>query len=479
MKPFIFSLPIKLSLLLLCVCSLAYAQNLPTQLYSTGIYAEDQIDILVSAPTGEEVLYAAPGGIISQSMEGAWAFPNWQKASIAAPSSPYLGFRNSFPEDSLNPLYWDGALDPNLQFYTPMDTDPIGDNLYSPLGLDIVATKISFSADRIYFAIYNASGSFPVSSGLTYYSYMPILANPDASGDDNPIAFGLMYTVNVAGIISPGLYKLSGTGMDGLMRMGNIQQAVEGSALLISCALADLLADADFSSWFNVNNPRISTVTTTSRITLVNGVQQSDNTTGMELLLLPRTIPLVNNSAPLLSAAGFTPNPENSIAAQITYFDNDANFPRLASVSIDGGEEYPLVPVELGVPGFTAPVVFHNANLPVQANWSELRFRFSHGDDFVYQTLHNSSAAQDLVQNARFGFTVFPNPSSKSILLKSESPESAEYSIFNLRGQKIGSYIQADANSEVAIDISAYAPGLYFVRSSGKKTSVQRFVKLK
>ena len=141
--------------LLTIFVSLAFAQAPLSQIFSTGINPLSQVDILVKSIPGETVFSEAPGGITQQNMQVFWNDPAWQTATINESANPYVGFRNENGELRVNPVFWNSALDPDLSYYTPLETDPVGDHLFNSPWLDITATKVSFSQNRLYFAISN------------------------------------------------------------------------------------------------------------------------------------------------------------------------------------------------------------------------------------------------------------------------------------------------------------------------------------
>ncbi len=466
------------TLALLFICSILNAQPVLNKLFSSGIYNGNQIDILVNGPAGTSAFGFVDGDAFDNALTPAWDTSNWQWGTITNPSNGYLGFWYPLPEYTINPLFHPGTQDPELSYYTSLGTDPMDDNIFpSSSWLDLWAYESCFSEERLYFAMYNNGGSYPISSGTTFFAYMPVLVDPDADPTADPIVFGLMYTVSVPGVISPGLYKISGTGFSGLTRIGDIVTSIQDGCLLLSCARADLLADPDFNSWFDSNNPRVVTTATTSRISLVSGIQQADTTEGRNLVLRPQAIPFENLYAPMLSAPELVNGAENLLIPRITYFDQDANFPRIASFSIDGGEEYPLSPVNLGTEAFDAPVVFSSAGIPEPSEWNDLRFRFSHGDGFIYQTITNGSGIADENINDAPVLSISPNPVQGAMTVKNSIPETMSYAIYNLKGQKVKE-IRQEGNSELKLDTSQFLPGIYFLKPMKPEERNIRFVKL-
>jgi hypothetical protein len=58
---------------------------------------------------------------------------------------------------------------------------------------------------------------------------------------------------------------------------------------------------------------------------------------------------------------------------------------------------------------------------------------------------------------SNFKYSVYPNPASDQFLVKAElsNPETVQFSLFNLLGERILSEIQRDVNGQVYFDISS------------------------
>ncbi|MDZ4122181.1 MAG: T9SS type A sorting domain-containing protein, partial [Candidatus Cloacimonadaceae bacterium] len=314
----------------------------------------------------------------------------------------------------------------------------------------------------------NNGNGFPTSSGLTYFSYMAIMVNPDADPESNPPVFGLMYTVNLSGVISPALYKITGTGFGGLQNIGTIQTHIDtpSNTLFLSCAVADLMADPDFTSWFDPAYPLLGTMAITSRITLISGIQEADRSNAANILILPRLINTQNLHQPSLSDLSYQyTNPENSaMEIEISYSDMDHNFPIYHQVYIDGsflGDLYPVGSID-----FTGLQRYHTGEISLPAGWNTIELRFSdNGTDYATQTIINTSSASDLVSSPA-AFAVYPNPATNllNIKLSSSLKQDGYINIYNLRGQIIKAIpINTYKEDSIAVDISMLPPGLYFV----------------
>jgi hypothetical protein len=477
----LYSLLLTASLLLLfCFSgSVLFADPSYGTVFTNGVYNGNQIDILYYSQYSESLIFNTTAGAVTQAMVPWNGLGDWQTCTIAMPVSSNIGFYRNSPEVSVTPMFWGETGTPPLSYFSPQETDPLGDHLFTSAWLDIVRCDVCYSEERLYFAIRNNHTAFPVSSGLTYYAYMPLLLDPAALPGDDPIVFGLMYTINIAGIMSPGLYKITGTGLGDLNRIGDLQSSIVDQTLVLSCALADLYADQDFMAWFNPNYPLVSTSATSSKITLTAGSQQADMTTGAKLLLSPVILPATNEFAPVLSAPlyAYEPGEQPTLMASILYSDADANFPSIATISVDGGIEHPLVPDGNFHGNFLSGERYTSETIYLTNYWNQIRFRFSHGDGFVYHTLQSSANDDDVLLPAP-QFNIYPNPAAGFISIKSSSPVAKEVKIYNQRGQIVLTGKLTGAMTDTKLDISQLKPGLYFVQDSAGKTTPRKFVKL-
>ncbi len=469
-------------MLMLCLCGV-YLFAMPTYggVYFSGIYGNNQIDILFNSEFNENLIYQTTTGTASQAMVPWNGLAEWQTCSITMPANNNIGFHSDTPEVWATPVFWEGEGTPPLSYFSPLESDPIGDHLFTSAWLDITNCEVCFSGDRLYFAMKNNSTSFPISSGLTYFAYMPILVDPASKPDEGPVVFGLMYTVIFPGIMTPGLYKITGTGTSDLTLIGNIESSVVDQTLILSCSMEDLAADPDFMEWFNPQYPLVTASATTSKITLVSGSQQADMTNGARLLLTQTSIPSANAFAPMLSEPlyAYEPGEQATLMASIVYSDLDGNFPRIASVSVDGGDEYPLVPDTTFSGDFINGERFTSPTIYLANTWNQARFRFSHGDSFVYYTLNSSAIDDEEVLMPIPKLSIYPNPARNSLTIKSDAPFKREVSIYNLRGQKVMACNLSDAKSANELDISQLSPGVYFVQDSAVSKTPQKFVKLR
>ncbi len=466
---------------LILICTVLQAQAPLEVIYGSGIHDTNSASILAPALPDEEVLYYDGTAVVAQPMQDYDLFPSWKTATFPLPAHPYLGFRSTAQETRVNPIFWDQATPPPANGYAPLETDPAGDQIFSNPYLDIQSTAVAFSQSKLHFSVKCNTSTYPVSSGATtFYAYMVVLVDPDALPEDDPIVYGLMYTVDLGTIISPGLYKIVGSGISDLVRIGDITYSIatDTASLLLSCDLDDLLADVDFASWYDDTYPRLTTTAITSRITLTGGNEQADGTEGAKLLLLPQILPLQNDANPVLSGAQaevLNTGGGDVLLANITYYDADANFPRLAQVIVDDGDPMPLIFSPGQTPNYSSAVAFSSAPIPLPDSWDLVTFRFRHGDGYVYQELENGVAVSDATAaSPALDLSLYPNPVADrlSIEAKGSALPNAKLEIFNIRGQRMAEQ-QFSGNSSV-IPVEGMPAGLYFLRISAPGHSLTR-----
>jgi len=469
---------------LLMLSASLHAQAPLAVLYGSGPYLDNgisSIDLLTSSDRAEELIRWDGTALSYQPMQD-WILPGWKSISSAQPVYPYVGFKSDGDSRRVNPVYWNGTDAPPTAFYTQLATDPAGDHLFTNPALDLLELSVSFTDTKLYFSIRNSSGSYPTSSGaITFYSYMAMIIDPEADPDTDPIVFSLMHTVNVTGVIGPGLYKITGSGTSDQIQIGAITHSVEDGALIMSCNLSDLLADPDFSAWFDAEYPLISCGSMTARITLTSGVQEADASDGAEVLPKDRPSPVQNISEPVLSAARVDTGVVSEVhyaQGYVTYFDADANFPRYATFQLDDADAAPLYILPGQSPVFEQSVSFYSEMLPFDGEWSVARFRFAHGDSYVESIVINEVPnADEHIPGAALRLNLYPNPVSELLKVSVTGSQHHSLSLYNLKGQRLIS--RASMNAEESFDISALPAGIYFVRLNSEHGDlIRRVVKL-
>ena len=137
-------------------------------------------------------------------------------------------------------------------------------------------------------------------------SYLIAFADPEAADPDT--VFGLIRTYEVPGTIRTALYKITGPNTEDLIEIGEIgvQEFPAENTLILSCQLADLLADPYFQSWYDPADPRVGVAGFTQRITILGGADDADIAEGGTCHLREFPIAPGINTLPVLSDADFT-----------------------------------------------------------------------------------------------------------------------------------------------------------------------------
>jgi hypothetical protein len=438
--------------------------------YTSGLLTDSQRIVRTRAEQGSVELFTrSTSGIDSHNLLNISDGYNSYQTQIAEPISPYLGFRSISEFNEIIPVFTDTGSTPVFNDYTPLLTDPIGDQAYTFTYLDLRSASATFDNNKLYFALKNNGGGFPTSSGFTYFSYMATLVNPLADSTANTIVYGLMYTVNITGIISPGLYKISGTGLSDMTLIGQISASVDNAnnAILLSCNIADLLADSDFSSWYDVSNPKLGFMALTNKITLTSGIQVADLTSSCHII--PKAISINQSPAmlPQLSNLQIIDSNENQIYVTADYYSPDAFLPVTAEVQFSNG--YVAYLNSLTTPDFESTVMYGcQIDYNQISGWDYATFRFScDGIGFTESVFDNTSLVPE--ENAvsivsDLEFDIFPNPSRGTFSIANQSLKGiTKVEIFNAKGQSIvnKNSLATDFNS---IDLGSVASGVYLVK---------------
>ncbi|MFZ1946345.1 MAG: FlgD immunoglobulin-like domain containing protein [bacterium] len=366
----------------------AQASEYWNDLRRSALLPDSTITVRIESPAvpGAEnsIIYSA-GGVVEQAMVVVLDGPSTLEATVPGPvtASRYYGFR----------LLQDGELDfvpvriadgvaPGPGDLTRVAEDASGDNLYPTyVNLDLVDCHVSFSGERLYASLTNAGGGFPVSSGLTFFGYLLGVANPAQSDPDT--VFALMQTFNQPGIIEPGLYKITGTGMSNLHRIGEVvtQEYPTLNTLMISCDLADLMADPYFMSWYDPADPAIGVAGFSQRITLLGGASEADRTPGGDCYLREFPVAPETNATPQLSGFDLV-GAGAGAQAEIIYSDANGNCPVLAEVVFDDTLTYAMYPQSLDY-GSAVAYRTEAGIAPLAADsWTHALVRFS--DDLAH-----------------------------------------------------------------------------------------------
>jgi hypothetical protein len=431
------------------------------------------------------------GGVQEASMTHILDGPSTIAATVPGPHTDtlYYGFRTLQGDKvDLMPVRIPDATSPGPEDLTLIAPDSLGDEVYGYTNLDIVECRMSYSGDRLYGSIANAGGGFPVIQGLTFFGYTIGINRPGVADPDT--VFGLMYTYEQAGIISPGLYMITGTGLGDLTKLGEIvvEEFPASNTLVISCRLSDLMSNPHFMSWYDPTDPVMDIAAFTQRITILGGPAEADRSPGGWCYPREFSIPAGANELPGL--ADFTLQGEGASAvAEITYSDADGNCPVVAEIVFDGGLPYPMYPETLD---YTADVTYSTEpGIEPLANmsWTSAVVYFSDdmSDSVEYAAPGVGVYSEDDPRGIRgIWASVGPNPSRGYVTIEFTMPVPGTLcmGIYDIKGSLVQTllerYVSAGSGSVrwrgTARAGSRVSPGIYFLKVSG--LGQERSVKL-
>lgn len=406
--------------------------------------------------------------------------PNIYEARLPAPDTQTLkvGLRayNDVVSETdtgvaIQPIPWENEDQPALTDLNWLVNDTEDDTTVDEPFLDITATHFTYNEDQLYFGIQNNGGGFPVSQAMwgPFYYYISLII----PNDINLSPFGLLYTVNQAGIIQPGLYKITGMEMTDIELIGEIETSIDAdnNLLTLSCDWDDLYADADFNAWFDPEQAMFATVSGTGMITLAGGMQETDFTYPAMLYLDHLSMEVQENILPQIS--DIQTDLENGLIS-LTYYDENGNFPLTAQAWINDLDVIELHPQTYD---FSEEVVFQSSELTDfdLDNESFIRLVFSDNNiDYVEETIYNVSNDDINITLAPVQVNNYPNPFNPetTISFSLNKPAFVQVDIYNLRGQFItnlesSSYSQG--NHQLIWDASRenkkkLASGIYYVQ---------------
>jgi hypothetical protein len=401
----------------------------------------NQLTVRVENPQGpglaQSILYA-DSGIQTMGQTGVVDGASTLEATVPGPTSvrSYYGFRLVQPTNiDLLAVRVTGD-NPSPAALSLVSDDPVGDEVYGLDHLDLVSAKVSRDETRLYAALKNVGGGFPVSQGLTFFSYLLGITNPNVADPDT--VFGMIQTVSALGIIEPGLYQINGTGVNDLVKLGEIT-ATEYPAentLVLSCLLADLEANPVFQAWYDAGDPQLGVAGFTQRISLLGGVGEADQTPGATWHLRSVFADPVVNTLPQLSDL-VVPAGGSGGRVQVNYVDAEAHCPVIAEVVFDGTEVYALRPVSLD---YGLPILYRSElDIPplVSGSWTNAVVRFSDNAVDVVEL----TTAVSAVEQAGILLTgrAWPNPSTGPTGFALELPQSGpvRLAVYDLAGRRV------------------------------------------
>ena len=312
--------------------------------------------------------------------------------------------------------------------------DPSGDNLDpdSP-NLDITGNYFGYSDTRFYAGITNESGVFPLDVGgmfpITYYFYVTTILNPETVLIDSVI-YAMIYC-DIPMLISPGLYKISGTefSLETFELIGDIEVDVVDGQLQMACDIETLTGDENFGGWPNITNS-IGVEMLTAKYTLPTEFLMTDLAKISLQFIDQYEIEPIINILPEISELEGT----NVGLFTCIYYDENGHFPIVAEVIVDS-EVFQLNPLNFD---FSGNVIFES--ITGSYGWDEATFRFSDNNyNFVEETITNNSSSDNELPIANSILRNYPNPFNPSTTISFSLPEDGdvELSIYNIKGQKV------------------------------------------
>ncbi len=357
---------------------------------------------------------------------------------------------------AVNPAYLGSDLfPPDANALALVNPDPAGDsiNIYSPK-LDLTGSWFGWSDNKLFAALTNAYGSFPLMNTLTSYNlYFAGLAASTTAVADSSV-YAMIYTFNLPGIITPGLYKLGLNLADTTVTyqyLGPVQSIVSGGKLFLNCNISDLAADPGFGSWPPANNSlgfmagSIGISIDQATLQPVFGI--GDLTTIAQLVFEYYGYQVPQNTLPVISDWHVT---ETGLTKTLDfiYADADSDFPLHKKVVLDNSEEIDVF--SLAEPDFTQPIPMY-AELPF-SGWNTGQIIVSDNlTDYVACDFYNV-ANQDETLPAPTALQAYPNPfspdrGSLKVELAGDFGTVTSCFIYNTKGQMVRS-LQAQKSGQ-------------------------------
>ena len=213
-------------------------------------------------------------------------------------------------------------------------------NVSIPAHQNIAGEKMLFSNERLYFALNNFGGGFPVSDGLfgPFYSYT-INLWPTVEGDPDYV-YTLLFTVNLPPYVNPGLFKIDALTED-MTQIGLINQQVDQTTntLFISCLLSDLINDADFAASYSSDNSLTVSSLTQKIENFGTVITIMDEGTYHNVYLRQYVLEPFVNSLPQVDNVQYNIT-EDTMLITLDYSDQDGHYPIISEFELNNGSVY-------------------------------------------------------------------------------------------------------------------------------------------
>ncbi|MBM4403101.1 MAG: T9SS type A sorting domain-containing protein [Candidatus Cloacimonetes bacterium] len=351
--------------------------------------------------------------------------------------------------------------------------DAVGDTVMIDIpALDLTGSYSAVSDSKLYATLENATGTFPTLVSLTNYNlYMVGIINPESVTGDSTM-YAMVYTFNITGVISTGLYKVGMTSElePTFERLGNIQSVVSGGKLHLACNFGDLTADPAFGDWPNQSSSLIISGMT-MRISIDIGTMQPSffvgDYTNPALLVCHNHVYQRSYATPPNLQDVSVVDMGASKMVQATYYDPNQDFPLVFEVALSNGNSYQM---QTAVPDFSEPTLW-TAIVPADG-WTSGVISVSDTDITTYEYPITTSITDP--ETAPAALTChFSNPVTGAAKFHLDNLETGNLSvsIHNLRGQKVQD-LYADRVGKGTLEITwngtlngiRPASGIYFLR---------------
>ncbi len=402
-------------------------------LYSTGAAWQQAF----TEPFGDEQMQALVPYTFGQSLRYRLRTElSFEGEQMVFMHTPYLS------ADTFPPQYANMGL---------IGTDATGDSMtVYDTKLDFTDSWFAATNNKFYSALANVAGSFPTFNSLTSYNlYATTIANPETAVDT--LAYAMVYTFNIAGIISPGLYKISmgEAGVPSFSRIGDIQSQVVSGKLYMACNISDLVNDPDFGAWPNMSNA-IMAASISMGISVDFGSLEpefglGDYSTMCALLCEDHHYQVNQNTLPVIS--NFEIEPGEVTGVRFDYTDADADFPLIVEYEIPGVATVPLLPTAYD---YTQSVTY-SATIPNGTDPATLRVS-DNGLDFVEYHYNWVANPEDPLPVATLACRM-PNPLRQGLApfelaFTGLTRAPLQVSVFNVRGQNLGNIFEGYSSQD-------------------------------
>ena len=466
-------------LFILAVCSvLALCGDMPWQDIRFSAQMSDQNIALrcqINSENTTEILYNTDDGVITSNMFNYPGLEYTSQVFLLAPEDErYFGFRTVLIDLAPDQVPFMAAPVYNLSGNTPgfeqlsyLLEDVSGDVGQGLDCLDITSVYATYDDEKLYLAMQNNGGGFPVSEAAwgPFYSYMLAIASPQ----EEDIPFGMLYTVDQPPYMQPGLYKILGENEEDMVLVGDIEYTIdeENNLLILECYWDELLNDEDFTGWYDQDDPQFETLAATNLFSLDTGLEEADWSD--PCTVYPQQFSVASQENILPQITDFQIIQDSLIS--LTYYDENSNFSLISQAVINDSIILELYPQSYD---YSQPVVFLSMEthpLLINNSWDTITLRMSDNfNDIVQENIYNTDSNPDTIPQPEQLFSCYPNPFNPQIVISFDqtdfNDQNAELSIYNLKGQLIENLSPAlgsAPNGNIIWDASDFASDIYMV----------------